>query len=204
MTSEDIIPGEDSCAICGEDNPTMLRTHELVPEEYYEDGSEDYFRTVLCANHKAVLESLYDETVFKIVTNSVDVDGGNLGWGKTLAEDINNGNWPNRDELEVLPGLEIYRLFNQTDSLKDTREVLLTEYARRRRKMDIEYRNKIKNLKQLIADIEDEYAEGAPVDEVIGRCSDIDLGESEVEAEIEKLRKKGEVYEPRTDYLRTT
>ena len=34
--------------------------------------------------------------------------------------------------------------------------------------------------------------------------SDLGLEESKAETEIENLRRKGEVYEPRTDYLRTT
>jgi replicative DNA helicase Mcm len=55
-------------------------------------------------------------------------------------------------------------------------------------------RDRIKNLKTLIADIEDEYDEGAPLDVVIERA----------EHEVEQLKQKGEVYEPRTDHLRTT
>ncbi len=65
-------------------------------------------------------------------------------------------------------------------------------------------RDRIKNLKQLIADIEDEYEEGAPVEEVLSRADEIGLDRGKAEDEIEKLRKKGEVYEPRTDHLRTT
>ncbi|SFR33766.1 LAGLIDADG family homing endonuclease [Halogeometricum limi] len=66
-------------------------------------------------------------------------------------------------------------------------------------------RDRIKNLKQLISDIEDEYEEGAPVEEVIARATtDLNLDETKAEQEIENLRRKGEVYEPRTDHLRTT
>ncbi|MFB6154351.1 MAG: LAGLIDADG family homing endonuclease [Haloferacaceae archaeon] len=65
-------------------------------------------------------------------------------------------------------------------------------------------RDRIKNLKQLIADIEDEYEEGAPVEEILSRADEIGLDRSKAEDEIEKLRRKGEVYEPRQDHLRTT
>jgi replicative DNA helicase Mcm len=66
-------------------------------------------------------------------------------------------------------------------------------------------RDRIKNLKQLISDIEDEYEEGAPVEEVVARATtELNLDESKAEQEIENLRRKGEVYEPRTDHLRTT
>jgi len=66
-------------------------------------------------------------------------------------------------------------------------------------------RDRIKDLKHLIEELEDEYDEGAPVSEVVSRAgSDLGLDESNAEKEIENLRRKGEVYEPRTDYLRTT
>jgi replicative DNA helicase Mcm len=65
-------------------------------------------------------------------------------------------------------------------------------------------RDRIKNLKQLIKDIEDDYEEGAPVEEVLERADEIGLDRSKAEDEIEKLRRKGEVYEPRQDHLRTT
>ncbi|WP_311170420.1 LAGLIDADG family homing endonuclease [Halobellus ordinarius] len=66
-------------------------------------------------------------------------------------------------------------------------------------------RDRIKDLKGLIQDLEDEYEEGAPIDEVIDRATtDLGLDEAKAESEVENLRRKGEVYEPRTDYLRTT
>ena len=65
-------------------------------------------------------------------------------------------------------------------------------------------RDRIKNLKQLIADIEEDYEEGAPVDEVLTRADDIGMEQSKAEHEIDKLKQKGEVYEPATDHLRTT
>ena len=66
-------------------------------------------------------------------------------------------------------------------------------------------RDRIKDLKHLIEELEDEYDEGAPVSEVVSRAGEeLGLEESKAEQEIENLRRKGEVYEPRTDYLRTT
>ncbi|MFD1646694.1 LAGLIDADG family homing endonuclease [Haloarchaeobius litoreus] len=65
-------------------------------------------------------------------------------------------------------------------------------------------RDRIKNLKQLIGDIEEDYDEGAPVDVVLDRADEIGMDPSKAEHEIEKLKQKGEVYEPRTDHLRTT
>jgi replicative DNA helicase Mcm len=65
-------------------------------------------------------------------------------------------------------------------------------------------RDRIQNIRGIIADIEDEYDEGAPVDVVIERAEEVGIDESKAEHEIEKLKQKGEVYEPRTDHLRTT
>ena len=65
-------------------------------------------------------------------------------------------------------------------------------------------RDRIKNIKALIADIEEEYEEGAPVDEVIDRAGEIGMDPGKAEQEIEGLRTKGEVYEPKQGHLRTT
>ncbi|WP_254522042.1 LAGLIDADG family homing endonuclease [Natrinema caseinilyticum] len=65
-------------------------------------------------------------------------------------------------------------------------------------------RDRIKNLKQLIGDIEEEYDDGAPVDIVLERAEEVGMDHSKAEHEIDKLKQKGEVYEPSTDTLRTT
>jgi len=65
-------------------------------------------------------------------------------------------------------------------------------------------RDRIKNIKHLIATIEEEYDEGAPVDVIIERAEEQGIETSKAEHEIEKLKQKGEVYEPKTDHLRTT
>ncbi|WP_049929010.1 LAGLIDADG family homing endonuclease [Halopiger goleimassiliensis] len=65
-------------------------------------------------------------------------------------------------------------------------------------------RDRIKNLKGLIQDIEEEYDDGAPVDIVLERAEEVGMDQSKAEHEIDKLKQKGEVYEPSTDHLRTT
>jgi replicative DNA helicase Mcm len=65
-------------------------------------------------------------------------------------------------------------------------------------------RVRIKNIKDLISEIEEEFEEGAPIEEVLKRTGDIGMGSSKAEQEIEKLRYKGDLYEPREDHLRTT
>src|SRR5699024_877923 len=65
-------------------------------------------------------------------------------------------------------------------------------------------RDRIKNVKALIAEIETEYDAGAPIDEVLDRAEETGIERSQAEHELEKLRRQGEVYEPQTDHLRTT
>jgi replicative DNA helicase Mcm len=66
-------------------------------------------------------------------------------------------------------------------------------------------RDRIKNLKGLISTLEDEFETGAPLDEVLDRAeTELGLDRSKAEDELEKLRRKGEVYEPHQGHLRTT
>jgi replicative DNA helicase Mcm len=64
-------------------------------------------------------------------------------------------------------------------------------------------RDRIKNIKTLISEIESEYDEGAPIETVLDRAEEMGMERSQAEHEIEKLRRQGDVYEPKTDHLRT-
>ncbi len=65
-------------------------------------------------------------------------------------------------------------------------------------------RDRIRSLKHLISEIEDEFDEGAPIEVVVERAEESGMDPDKAEHEIEQLKQKGEVYEPRTDHLRTT
>ncbi|MGM0372778.1 MAG: hypothetical protein ACQEQJ_09815, partial [Halobacteriota archaeon] len=65
-------------------------------------------------------------------------------------------------------------------------------------------RDRIRTIRELIADIEADFDEGAPIDEVLARAEEVDMDRSKAEHEIEKLKQKGEVYEPTNEHLRTT
>jgi replicative DNA helicase Mcm len=64
-------------------------------------------------------------------------------------------------------------------------------------------RDRIKNIKALISEIQEEYEEGAPIEEVLDRAEEMGTERSTAEHEIEKLRQKGEVYEPQGGHLRS-
>ena len=65
-------------------------------------------------------------------------------------------------------------------------------------------RERVKTLKRLIEDMEDEYDGGVPLDELRDAAIDIGIEENKLEHELEKLKHKGEVYEPSTGRFRAT
>lgn len=65
-------------------------------------------------------------------------------------------------------------------------------------------KERVKSVKSIVSELASEYDEGAPRSVVIERAVEQGCGESEVEFTIEKLKDKGEVYEPQSDILRTT
>lgn len=65
-------------------------------------------------------------------------------------------------------------------------------------------RERIHSVKEVIQELEEEYDDGAPEEEVKTECTEAGMDSMKVDDEIEKLRRKGEVYEPSTGNLRTT
>ncbi|WP_255194880.1 LAGLIDADG family homing endonuclease [Halorarius litoreus] len=65
-------------------------------------------------------------------------------------------------------------------------------------------RDRIKNIRGIIRELEDEYEDGAPEDEVFERAEAVGMDRDKAEHEIQKLRQKGEIYEPKQGHLRTT
>jgi len=65
-------------------------------------------------------------------------------------------------------------------------------------------RDRVKNIRGIINEIESEFDEGAPIEEVIDRAEEVGMDASKAEHEIDNLKQKGEVYEPSNGHLRTT
>jgi len=63
-------------------------------------------------------------------------------------------------------------------------------------------RDRIKNLKGIITELEGEHAAGAPIEDVKERADAIGMSEQKVEQEIQKLKDKGDAYEAKADHLR--
>jgi DNA replicative helicase MCM subunit Mcm2 (Cdc46/Mcm family) len=91
-------------------------------------------------------------------------------------------------------GLNASRTKQEIDKLKNASEVSEPKQNRLLVKDKMEW---------LIKDIERDHDNGAPIEIVLERAPEIGLDASQAEREIEKLRRKGEVYEPKMDQLRT-
>ncbi|WP_342027711.1 minichromosome maintenance protein MCM [Halorientalis persicus] len=64
--------------------------------------------------------------------------------------------------------------------------------------------DRAKNMKALIQEIELRHDLGAPVEDVLEQAQQAGMARSKAEHEIDKLKHKGEIYEPASDHLQTT
>ena len=65
-------------------------------------------------------------------------------------------------------------------------------------------KKRIKRIKAIIQETEEEFDNGAPIDEIKERAEAMDVDGDKVEKEIQNLLDKGELYENVTDHYRTT
>jgi replicative DNA helicase Mcm len=63
-------------------------------------------------------------------------------------------------------------------------------------------RDRIKSIQNLIAELQDEYDDGAPLEEVLDESEANGMGRSKAKHEIEKLKQQGDAYAPEKDTLR--
>lgn len=68
----------------------------------------------------------------------------------------------------------------------------------------IDQRDRAENIKTIVEDAQDEFGGGAPVDIVLERANEMGMSQKVVKSEIEKLKHRGELYEPNSDHFRTT
>jgi replicative DNA helicase Mcm len=63
-------------------------------------------------------------------------------------------------------------------------------------------RDRIKGIKDVIRELQDDFDEGAPRERVLERAEEVGIERDKAEHEIQKLRDRGEVYSPSGDSLR--
>jgi hypothetical protein len=54
----------EACFICGEDNPTVLQEHHVLPRRYG-GGDSDENLVTLCANCHEAVEKIYDDSFYE-------------------------------------------------------------------------------------------------------------------------------------------
>jgi replicative DNA helicase Mcm len=62
-------------------------------------------------------------------------------------------------------------------------------------------RNKILDIKLLISELENEIGKNIPIEDIIERAAHLEIAEETVEDCIEKLKKKGDIFEPRKGFI---
>jgi replicative DNA helicase Mcm len=65
-------------------------------------------------------------------------------------------------------------------------------------------RERIRTVKEIIKDMEGDWEEGAPHHDIVDVANDIGMEKQKVEHELEKLKQKGEIYEPQSKHYRTS
>ena len=65
-------------------------------------------------------------------------------------------------------------------------------------------RERIKDVKALVSELQDDHDGGAPMEEILDRAEENGIERSKAEHELEKLKRQGELYEPQNNQLRTT
>ena len=65
-------------------------------------------------------------------------------------------------------------------------------------------RDRIKMAKRIIQDLEKEHVDGAPHEAIVEDAAEAGIERSSVKHEIEKLKRKGQIYETQSEYYRTS
>lgn len=65
-------------------------------------------------------------------------------------------------------------------------------------------RDRTRSMRRLIADVEEQHEDGAPVEKVVSLAESLGLSAGSAKDEIQKMRQQGEVYEPANGHIRTT
>lgn len=191
--------GRETCYFCESDGP--IETHHIVPKRY--DGTDHDSNLVdLCPTCHRRLERLYDDEFY-----------GRIGAGKrseqvqVILEAVAESLEGHADDSRWL-----------ADSLRDTYVDVDVGEACQRAVEDLineddglvdaedweEYRSNNLTVREIVKDLEADYEAGAPIQEVFDVLLDFGIKREIVEQELQKLRQRGEVYEPASGHLRTT
>jgi replicative DNA helicase Mcm len=197
----------DSCYFC-RDECDVLETHHIVPRRHG-GGDEDHNLVDLCPTCHEKLERLYDKRFYEAVGVG-DPDQVVSYVTQFLISEI--------QELELNIGqrlfdcrsrLEATHITDDDDvdySLDEHIKASIQEYHADPTPIDPDEDERSKKIRSQIKEIihKIETKEGARYEQVIEHLNCKDVTSEKAEHEIEVLKQRGEVYEPKQGYLRTT
>ncbi|MCU4801328.1 hypothetical protein OB920_13185 [Halobacteria archaeon HArc-gm2] len=146
------------------------------------------------------LDSMADE-INEIVNDAIERSAANVSY------DLDEGLFSASLPVEEITGRISKRLDPPFFVSVDGSEIVIKDI---REEYDIDdsmfddQRERIQNLKGLISKLESQHDEGAPEDKVLYLAEYLGMSMDDAKDELLQLKQKGEVYEPRTDRLRTT
>jgi replicative DNA helicase Mcm len=204
-------PRED-CYFCDEDTD-VLEEHHLVPRR--KGGTDNDENLVqVCPTCHQKLEQLYDDRFYNALGANDPEDVITYALEYVLSEldrvedIVSTEVQDTRDHIEAIQSKDI---LEDEDEIREHVADAITEYCQSDSSENNdstgtskEQRERIKEIKAVITSLEDNHAEGAPIERIIDLGRELGYDEDTVLEEIENLRIQGKVYEPRTDYLRTT
>jgi replicative DNA helicase Mcm len=65
-------------------------------------------------------------------------------------------------------------------------------------------RDRVRSIVELIEELDGEYNGGAPHEVLVDRAEEVGIDREKTQHELQQLKQKGEIYEPRQDYYRTS
>jgi hypothetical protein len=206
-------PRED-CYFCDEDTD-VLEEHHLVPRR--KGGSDNNENLVqVCPTCHQKLERLYDDRFYKALGASDPEDVITYALEYVLSEldglefELSTQLQDARSRIETLQSEEVL----EDEAKGEIREYVadaMTEYYTDNSSQDDNpsgtskmQRERMLNLKDEIDRLEHGNNEGVPIEQIVEAAKEYDMDESKIKREIENLRRKGEVWEPKPDHLSNT
>ena len=177
----------------------------MVPMENNEESIAEKFKTV--HQHLDIadqtLDTLSQELCEEInsVVDDTEVD---------VEYDLDSGSFEARLPVEEITA-RINRRLDPPFIVRAEGTKLVVEDIRRMADVEIEEfehqltgENQMRGVKGVVSSVAEYHDDGAPLEEVLTLLEYAGLSRSKAEHEIQKLKEKGEVYEPAIDVLRTT
>lgn len=208
------------CYFCGSEGP--IETHHIVPKRF--DGTDNEENLVdLCANCHRRLEKLYDKRFYKKLEAVASAQPEVNYKLPQIKKEIDNICQSVEQKPDIVDWLESCTEYNKKESelivddfidkglLAKTENGIVQAYEIESRKvLSIRSNNTTimnKTMKDVIDNLDqkDDDGVGAKIDKIRSKAkTEFNLSDQQIEKKLEKLFKKGEIFEPVENRLSTT